>query len=96
MEQKLPDQNKIEIRDSFAGAEYANVMQISHSKEEFLMTFLNIVAPSGRVVAKIMTNPGHLKRIAKAIEENIKRYEAAFGKIEEAENPKDEIGFRAN
>ena len=91
-----PEQpNQIQIRDNFAGGEYANAMYISHTKEDFLLTFLNIVAPTGRVVGKIITSPGHLKRIIRAMEENLKKYEASFGKVEEAESPKSEIGFKA-
>ena len=97
MDNNQPNQQKqIQIQDKFPGAEYANAMQVGHGKEEFLMTFLNIVGPSGRVVGKIITSPGHLKRITKALDENLKKYEAAFGKIEEAESPKEEIGFRVS
>lgn len=90
-----PKENQIQIRDSFAGGEYANAMAVSHTKEEFLLSFLNVVAPSGRVVGKIITSPGHLKRIIRALEENLKKYETTFGKVEEAEAPKNEIGFKA-
>ncbi|NUM25227.1 MAG: DUF3467 domain-containing protein [Candidatus Buchananbacteria bacterium] len=90
---QTPEQ-KIQIRDTFAGAEYANAMQVGYSKEEFMLTFLNIAGPTGRVVGKIMTNPGHLKRLIKALEESLKKYEGSFGKVQEAESPKQEIGFR--
>lgn len=86
---------QIQIKDGFAGGEYANALQVGHNKEEILMTFLNILPPSGRVVGKIITSPGHLKRIIKAMEENLKKYESAFGEVEEAQSPKDEIGFKA-
>lgn len=92
---KPAQENQIQIRDNFAGGEYANAMSVGHTKEEFLLTFLNIVAPAGRVVSKVITSPGHLKRIIRALDENLKKYEAAFGKVEEAEAPKSEIGFRA-
>lgn len=88
-------QNQIQIKDGFAGAEYANAMQVGHNKEEFMMTFLNIVGITGRTVGKIITSPGHFKRIIRAMEDNLKKYETAFGKVEEAESPKDEIGFKA-
>jgi len=95
MDNKNQQPNQIQIKDGFAGAEYSNGMQIGHNKEEFMITFLNIVAPTGRVVGKIMTSPGHLKRMIRAMEENLKKYESQFGKVEEAESPKDEIGFKA-
>jgi hypothetical protein len=92
---KQPQENQIQIRDNFAGGEYANAMSVGHTKEEFLLTFLNIVAPTGRVVGKVITSPGHLKRIIRALDENLKKYEATFGKVQEAEAPKSEIGFKA-
>jgi len=87
---------EIKIADSFNGAEYANAMSVSHGKDEFLLTFLNIAAPTGRVVGKIITNPGHLKRIIRALDENLKKYEASFGPVTETEGPGEkEIGFKA-
>jgi hypothetical protein len=91
-----PKEGEIQIRDSFAGAEYANAMTVSHGKEEFLLSFMNVVAPTGRVVGKVITSPGHLKRIVRALDENLKKYEAAFGAITEAEGPSKEIGFKIN
>ena|SRR3989338_4715466 len=85
---------QIQIRDTLPGAEYANVMQVQHNREEFLLTFMNIAGPSGRVVGKIQVNPGHLKRIVGALNDNIKKYETNFGTIAPAESPREEIGFR--
>src|SRR3989344_4153500 len=87
-------QMEIKIADNFAGGEYANAMQVAHTKDEVLLTFFNIVSPSGRVVSKIITNPGHLKRMIAALNDNLKRYEEKFGIVEAAESPKKEIGFQ--
>ena len=94
MNNQLPQENKIQIHDRIPGGEYANAMQVSHTKEEFLLNFLNIVPPSGRVVGKIITSPGHLKKIIRALEENLKKYEQNFGSVEEAKDLKNEIGFK--
>ena len=91
-----PQKGQIQIKDGFAGGEYANLLQIGHNKEEILLIFANIVPPSGRVVGKIITSPGHLKRIIKALQENLKNYESKFGAVEEAESPNNEIGFKSN
>ena len=88
-------QQQIQIKDAFAGGEYANGMQVSHTKEEFLLTFLNIVPPSGRVAAKVITSPGHVKRMITALEDNLKKYEEKFGPVEVAKSPKEKIGFQA-
>jgi hypothetical protein len=86
-------QQEIKLADNIPGADYANFMQVSHTKEEFLLMFANIAGLSGKVVGKIMTNPGHMKRIVSVLKDNINKYEASFGKIMEAEAPRDEIGF---
>ncbi|MFA6422200.1 MAG: DUF3467 domain-containing protein [Candidatus Buchananbacteria bacterium] len=93
--QQQPQAGEIQIKDGFAGGEYANAMQVSHNKEEFLLTFFNIIAPSGRVCAKIITSPGHIKRMIAALDDNLKKYEAQFGAVEKAESPQAEIGFKA-
>ena len=88
------DNQQIQIRDGFSGGEYANMMNVGFTKEEFFMTFVNLFPPTARTVAKVMTSPGHLKRIIKALNESLRKYESAFGSVEEAESPKSEIGFR--
>jgi hypothetical protein len=66
-------------------------MMISHRKEEFVLDFLFVQpqrTPQGQAVAnlrsRVITTPEHMKRILKAIEENIARYEQAFGTIQAA------------
>jgi len=94
-EKKQPQQVNINLEDKISGAEYANLMNVGFGKEEFILMFANVVAGKGRVVSKIMTSPGHLKRIAKLMDIKIKEYEKKFGNVDEAESPKDEIGFQA-
>jgi len=93
--QNQPQQpSEIKIADNIAGAEYSNIMQINHNKEEFHFVFFNILETSGRVVAKIITNPAHFKRMITAMNENLKKYEGQFGEIKEASVPEKEIGFK--
>lgn len=93
MVQQTPPQ-EIKLADNIPGAEYANLMQVSHTKEEFMLMFANVAGLTGRVVGKIITSPGHLKRIIKALQDNVKMYEDKFGEIKEAEAPSGkEIGF---
>ena len=76
---------------------YSNFMQISHSKEEFVLDFLNVFPPSGVLLSRIITSPGHLKRIIAALSENLAKYEGQFGKVQEAPAAAEgEIGFKAN
>jgi len=90
-------QINIKIDDKTLKGVNANAMGISHSKEEFVLDFMNIYPwqKVGVVTARVITTPGHMKRIYKALEENIKKYEKKFGKIEEAQAPQQsDIGFR--
>lgn len=94
MEEKK--QQQIQIADNIPGAEYTNFANISHNQEEFQIMFANVLPPSGKVVAKIITTPGHFKRIVAAMNDNLQKYEAQFGEIKAAANLGDkEIGFKA-
>jgi len=87
---------EIKIADNIPGAEYANAMQANHNKDEFQLMFLNIMGVSGRVAGKIITSPGHYKRMIVAMEDNLKKYEERYGEVKEAEGPiNKEIGFKA-
>jgi len=94
MSNQQPPAQEIKIADNIPGAEYANLMHISHNKEEFHLMFSNLMGGSGRVVSKIITNPAHYKRMIMAMNENLKKYEERFGAIIEAELPDKEIGFK--
>ena len=90
-------QINIKIDDQTLKGVNANAMGISHSKEEFVLDFMNIYPwqKVGVVTARVITSPGHMKRIYKALEDNIKKYEDKFGKIEVAQAPQSgDIGFK--
>ncbi len=72
---------------------YANIMQVAHTKEEFIFDFFRIHEPLGSLVSRIITSPGHAKRIMVVLRENLEKYENKFGKIEESDEPR-KIGFR--
>jgi hypothetical protein len=78
---------EIKISDEELKGRYSNLLRITHTREEFILDFINLVPPQGMVVARIATSPGHLKRIIAALGQNLERYEAAFGLITEAPEP---------
>lgn len=84
-----------EIRVNFpkelSGGVYSNNMIVAHTREEFIMDFLMVAPPSGAVTARIIVSPGHIKRIVKALEENISKYELKFGSIQVAEEPRGKV-----
>jgi hypothetical protein len=90
--QKPADQQiSIQIDPAQATGVYSNLMMISHRKEEFILDFLFLQpqrGSQGQSVAtlrsRVITSPEHTKRILRALQENIRRYEQTYGVIEEA------------
>ncbi len=78
---------EIKIGDAELAGRYSNLLRITHTREEFILDFVNLVPPQGMVTARIVTSPGHLKRIVQALAQNLARYEEAFGPIPEAADP---------
>lgn len=94
--QAMPSgRQEIKIADTFAGAEYTNMAQFNHNKEEFELVLFNLAAGSGRVVSKILTTPSHFKRMVMAMQDNLKKYEEAFGTIDENKDIHQGLGFKA-
>ena len=89
-----PKEIKIKVKDEDLKGVYSNLMQIFHTKEEFVLDFFMVAAPTGILASRVIMNPGHFKRMIKALQDNIKKYEEKFGKIETAEVPEKEIGFK--
>ncbi|KPJ72531.1 hypothetical protein AMJ48_03175 [Parcubacteria bacterium DG_74_1] len=76
---------------------YSNLTQILHTKEEFILDFFLAAPPEGILISRVIMSPGHIKRLIKALQENISKYETKFGKIEEAktlEIPEGGMGFK--
>lgn len=79
----------VKIADEELKGRYSNLVRISHTREEFILDFINMVPPQGAVTARIITSPGHLKRLIRALSGNVKLYEQNFGPIAEAPEPSD-------
>lgn len=77
-------QLNVKIGDEELKGRYSNLLRITHTREEFILDFINLVPPQGVVTARVVTSPGHLKRILRAIAANLERYEATHGTIPEA------------
>ena len=92
-----PQQRQLQIKasDEKLKGEYSNVMQILHTQEEFVLDFMNVFPPAGTLNSRVIVTPGHFKRMIKAMEENLKKYEEKFGKVKESESPQENgIGFQ--
>jgi hypothetical protein len=78
---------EIKIDDEQLKGRYSNLLRITHTREEFILDFIQLVPPQGVVTARVVTSPGHLKRIVRALAANLARYEEAFGQVVEATPP---------
>lgn len=85
---QIPPQNiQVKIDDETLKGRYSNMMQVAHTREEFVMDFMNVLPPTGIITSRVVTSPGHFKRLVRALKENLERYEASYGEIKEAEVP---------
>jgi len=83
-EQSTPPQLQIKMTDEVLPGVYANMVQVGHTPEEFILDFMNLFPPTGIVTSRVIVSPGHMKRIAAALQDNIKKYEEQFGTIKPA------------
>ena len=94
-EQKPKNQINIELSAEQADGIYANLAMISHSHSEFIIDFIKMMPgmPKAKVKSRIILTPQHAKRLSKALQENIKRFENAHGKIRDYEQPPVPLNF---
>ena len=85
--QEPPKGLEVKISDDELKGRYSNLLRISHTREEFVLDFINLLPPQGVVTARFLTSPGHLKRIIRALSANLDQYEKTFGTISEAPEP---------
>ena len=76
-------QLNIELSDDVAAGIYSNLAVISHSGSEFVVDFIQMMPnmPQARVRSRIVMTPQNTKRLMRALAENVQRYEAQFGRI---------------
>lgn len=85
----------IELTPEIAEGTYSNLAIINHSNSEFVIDFVNIMPgiPKAKVKSRIVLTPQHAKRLAKALIDNINRFEAEVGEIKEFEQQDYPINF---
>ena len=84
--QPVTNQNQVQdlyaqlsIPDPLMGGTYANGVLIRHTQEEFVLDFLVVTQPMPVLTARVLVSPAHIQRIANALEERVKGFEAAGG-----------------
>ncbi len=87
----MNEENQINIELSAEVAEgiYSNLAVITHSHSEFIVDFIKMMpgVPKANVKSRIILTPQHAKRLMRALQDNISKFEGTFGKIIEPENP---------
>lgn len=94
MEQPQAPQIQIKASDEILRGNYSNMANILHTKEEFVLDFMNVFPPTGTLNARVIVSPSHFKRMLAAMTENLAKYEAQFGKVEASEALQNPIGFQ--
>jgi hypothetical protein len=95
VEQQQPSQINIEISEEVAEGSYANLAIITHSHAEFVIDFVNVMpgTPKSKVKSRIIFTPMHAKRFMKAMQDNIERFEAVNGAIQDLEQIEIPLNF---
>lgn len=78
----------VKVRDEVAAGVYSNNMFVAHTREEFVMDFLANYMGQPVLNARVVTSPGHMKRVVRALADNVAKYEAQFGPIPDPAPPK--------
>ena len=93
--QNKEEQLNIELDQEIAEGTYSNLAIINHSISEFIVDFINIMpgVPKARVKSRIILTPQHAKRLAKALAENVRKFELANGEIKDYEQPPIPMNF---
>ena len=79
-----PDQQiNVELSEEVAEGVYSNLAMIAHSNSEFVIDFIRLMpgVTKAKVKSRIIVTPDHAKRLLAALKDNIEKYEASFGKI---------------
>ena len=95
--QNQPEQNQqiqIKASDEVLKGVYANLAQVAHSGEEFILDFMNVFPPAGNLVSRVLVSPAHAKRFSAALVDNLKKYEEQYGEIKAGVDQQQKIGFR--
>ena len=86
-DQQNPNQNQIniELSEDIADGIYSNLAIITHSNAEFVIDFIKVMpgVPKAKVKSRILLTPQHVKRLMKALKDNIQKYESVHGEIDE-------------
>ena len=84
-----PGNLKIEFSQNEDDVHYCNFAIVSHSPEEFVLDFAQILPGSegAKVVSRVIMTPKNVKNFLFALGNNVSNYEKQFGEIVLPQNP---------
>lgn len=90
------NQLEIELSEQEASGTYSNLVMISHSPSEFVLDFICMMPglPKAKVIKRVIVTPDHAKRLIKALQDNVVKYESAFGAIDAHDRQEFPMQFR--
>lgn len=83
--QKKENKINIELPEDIAEGLYSNLAIITHSTSEFVCDFVQMMPgmPKAKVRSRVVMTPENAKRLLNALQDNLRKYEANIGKIED-------------
>jgi hypothetical protein len=90
---KGPPRLSLQLDDDVAMGLYSNLVLINHTENEFLLdfAFFSPGTPRAKVRTRVISSPRHTKRLLRALQKNIERYEERFGVIDAGDDESDPI-----
>jgi len=83
---RAPQQPRLQLQldEDVAQGLYSNLVLINHTENEFVLDFAFFApgAPRAKVRARIISSPRHTKRLLKALQTNVEKFEERFGEID--------------
>lgn len=82
-----PGQINVELSEEMAEGTYANLAIITHSNSEFVIDFVRVMpgTPKAKVKSRVLLTPQHAKRLLRALNDNVVKFESLHGEIKDVE-----------
>lgn len=84
MENNAKDKKiNIELPEPIADGVYSNLSIITHSQTEFVCDFVQMMPgmPKAKVRSRVIMTPQNAKRLLRALQDNMQKFERNFGSI---------------
>ncbi len=85
---KKKNQINIELKEEVAQGTYSNLAIITHSSSEFVLDFIRVMPgiPKAEVKSRVILTPEHAKRLLKALQDNVSKFESIHGPIKDVDS----------